>query len=190
MMTLTRYLARKADRVALGLWMCLLGPCLVTGCAKEPQSFRTPIERLDFSSPASSTGGVQQGLRPLDYDPKTVERQEQLGLSEDQSRALGCKIGDRFDRKATLAYNFEDNQTQLALNLSIDGPQLDDPGNFHVNSVYVRYSHKFSKPPAGRREKCRFQSSFQGLVGSAYNEFFVRNTYTVWKELRNKLKGD
>lgn len=188
--TLTRYLARKADRVALGLWMCILASGLLSGCAKEPQSFRTPIERLDFSAPASSTSGVQQGLLPRDYDPKTVEREEQLGLSESQSKALGCNIGDRFDRKSTLAYNFADQQTQLALNLSIDGPQLDDPGNFHVNSVYVRYTHKFSKPPQSKREKCRFQSSFQGLVGSAYNEFFVRNTYTVWKELRNKLRGD
>lgn len=171
--------------------MCLLASGLLSGCAKDPRSFRTPIERLDFNSSASSAGGVQQGLTLRDYDPKFAERRAQLGLSEDQSKALGCNIGDRFDRGATLAYNFSDNQSQLALNLSIEGPQFDDPGHFQFNSVLVRYTHKFSKPPASsRKEKCRFQSSFQGLLGSAYNEFFVRNTYTVWKELRNKLKGD
>lgn len=170
--------------------MCVLASGLLTGCSKEPRSFRTPIERLDFASAASSTTGVQQGLRLQDYDPQTAERLEQLGLSEDQSKALGCKIGDRFDRTTTLAYNFKDNQSQLALKLSVEGPRFSDPGRLEFNSAIIRYTHKFSKPLAGRKERCRFQSSFQGLLGSAYNELFVRNTYTVWKELRNKLNGD
>jgi hypothetical protein len=187
---LTRYLARKANRVALGLWMCILASGL-SGCASNSQTQRTPIERLNFNnpSPASSAGGVQQGLSVSDYDPKYRDAQAKLGLSEDQSRALGCNIGDRFDRGATLAYNFDDNQTRIALNLSLAGPTLSDPTHLELNSVLLRYTHKFSKPPVSRREKCRFQSSFQGLVGSAYNELFIRNSYTVWKELRNKFNG-
>lgn len=168
--------------------MCILATGL-SGCADGSQTPRTPIERLDFSKPSSAAfaGGVQQGLSVPDYDPKYKEENVQLGLSEDQSRALGCNIGDRFDRGATLAYNFDDNQTRLALNLRLSGPKLSDPSRLEVNSVMLRYTHKFSKPPLSKREKCRFQSSFQGLVGSAYNELFIRNTYTVWKELRNKL---
>ncbi len=171
--------------------MCILASGL-SGCTSDLQSSRTPIERLTFNtaSPAS-VGGVSQGLSVADYDPKSVENVEKLGLSEDQSRALGCGLRDRFDRGATLAYNFKDNQTRLALHLSVDGPKLSDPSRLEVNSVVLRYTHKFSKPPASsKRERCRFQSSFQGLLGSAYNEFFVRNSYTVWKELRSKLKGD
>lgn len=187
MKTLTRYLARKAHRVALGLGICILASGL-SGCASNSQTPRTPIERLDFnnSSPASA-GGVQQGLTIADYDPTYKDNPAKLGLSEDQSKALGCSLGDRFDRGATIAYNFDDNQTQVALNLSIAGPKFSDPTRLEFNSVLLRYTHKFSKPPPSKREKCRFQSSFQGLVGSAYNEFFVRNSYTVWKELRNKL---
>src|SRR3989338_2517490 len=187
MKTLTRYLARKAHRVALGLGICILASGL-SGCASNSQTPRTPIERLDFnnSSPASA-GGVQQGLTIADYDPTYKDNPAKLGLSEDQSKALGCSLGDRFDRGATISYNFDDNQTQVALNLSIAGPKFSDPTRLEFNSVLLRYTHKFSKPPPSKREKCRFQSSFQGLVGSAYNEFFVRNSYTVWKELRHKL---
>ena len=189
MKTLARYLARKANRVALGLWLCILTSGL-SGCADGPQTPRTPIERLNFDKPSSAfAGGVQQGLAVTDYDLKYKDAVPALGLSEDQSRALGCNIGDRFDRGATLAYNFDDNQTRVAFNLSLDGPKLSDPSRLEVNSAMIRYTHKFSKPPANKREKCRFQSSFQGLVGSAYNELFIRNTFTVWKELRNKLNG-
>ncbi len=169
--------------------MCLLASGL-SGCASNSQTQRTPIERLNFnnSSPANA-GGVQQGLTVADYDPKSLENPAKLGLSEDQSKALGCNLGDRFDRGATLAYNFDDNQTRVALHLSLDGPKLSDPSRLGLNSVLLRYTHKFSKPPVSKREKCRFQSSFQGLIGSAYNEFFIRNSFTVWKELRNKLNG-
>ena len=189
MKTLTRYLARKANRVALGLWMCVLASGL-SGCTGNSQTLRTPIERLNFdnTSPVAA-GGVPQGLSVKDYDPQFRDAQAKLGLSEDQSKALGCSIGDRFDRGATLAYNFDDNQSRLALNLSVAGPKLSDPSRFELNSVVVRYTHKFSKPPPSKREKCRFQSSFQGLVGSAYNELFIRNSFTVWKEIRNKLNG-
>jgi len=189
MKTLTRYLARKAYRVALGLWMCTFALGL-SGCASDSQPSRTPIERLDFNNAYPvAAGGVPQGLLASDYDQKFEENRMKLGLSEDQSKALGCDIGDRFDRGATLAYNFKDDQSRIALHLNMEGPQFSDPSHFQVNSVMVRYTHKFSKPPASKREKCRFQSSVQGLLGSAYNEFFIRNSFTVWKEIRNKLNG-
>lgn len=170
--------------------MCILASGL-SGCANTSQTPRTPIERLTFNntSSAGSAGGVQQGLSVTDYDPKYRDAQAKLGLSEDQSKALGCSIGDRFDRGATLAYNFDDNQTRVALNLSVAGPKLSDPSRFELNSVVLRYTHAFSKPPPNKREKCRFRSSFQGLVGSAYNELFIRNSFTVWKEIHNKLNG-
>jgi hypothetical protein len=186
MKTITRYLADKAYRVALGLWICVLITGL-SGCTHEPHPFRTPIERLDFTSAPTSEGGVQQGLSQSDYDPKSKDYPEKLGLSESESKTLGCHFADRFDRGATLAYNFKDNQTRLALHLNLEGPSLGEPSNLHLNSVMVRYTYKFSKPPASRRDKCRFQSSFQGVLGSAYNELFIRNSYTVWKELRTKL---
>lgn len=186
MKTVMRYLARKANRVALGLWIGTMTLCLA-GCSFDTQTPRTPIERLDFNASPASAGEVRQGLSVADYDPAALKNPAKLGLSEGQSKALGCDITDRFDNSAALAYNFKDNQTRLSLHLSVSGPSFSDPTNMEFNSVVLRYTHKFSKPPASQRDRCRFQSSFQGLIGSAYNEFFLRNNYTIWKELRHKF---
>ncbi len=159
----------------------------LSGCSFAPQSSKTPIERLDFETSIATAGEVKQGLAVEDYDPKSSVNPAKMGLSEDQSKALGCSIGDRFDRGATLAYNFDDHQSRIALHLSMNGPSFSEPTQVEFNSVMVRFTHKFSKPPESKRDKCRFQSNFQGLIGSAYNEFFIRNNYTVWKEIRQKL---
>jgi hypothetical protein len=159
----------------------------LSGCSFVSQPSRTPIERLDFNGPPTSTSGVQQGLSVSDYDPKSLDTPEKMGLSESQSKAMGCNIGDRFDRGAALVYNFKDNQTRLALHLNMNGPSFSDPSNLEFKSVMVRFTHKFSKPLERKRDKCRIQSSFQGIIGSAYNELFIRNNYTVWQELRKKL---
>lgn len=165
----------------------LMTAFLCNGCSYAPQFEKTPIERLDFQTPLAAAGSVQQGLSIDDFNPEGNRNQAKLGLSEDAAKALGCNIGDRFDRGAALAYNFDDRQSRLALHMSLEGPSLSDPGRLQLNSVMVRYTHKFSKPPQSKREKCRFQSNFQGVLGSAYNELFVRNNYTVWKEIRSRL---
>lgn len=183
----TRYLARRAYRVALRCWI-LLTACLISGCSYAPPSTRTPIERLDFNTPlAMTSGSVSQGLPYDDDTTKSGVNQAKLGLSEDAAKNLGCNIGDRFDRGAALAYNFDDRQSRLALHLSVNGPSLSDPGRMELNSLMMRYTHKFSKPPQSKKEKCRFESNFQGVIGSLYNELFIRNNYTVWKEIRQRL---
>jgi hypothetical protein len=187
MNTVTRYLADKANRVALGLGILIMATGL-SGCGFVSKTTKTPIERLDLSSSSSMMGEVQQGLTAEYYDPESKKNPAKVGLSEDESKQLGCNIRDRFDRAATLAYNFDDQQSRVSLHLGLNGPSLGDPSQMEFKSVLVRFTHKFSKPPESKREKCRFQSNFQGLIGSAYNEFFVRNNFTVWHELRSKLK--
>ncbi len=187
MKTIARYLARKANRVAFGLWMCILATGL-SGCTSPSQTPRTPIERLNFNDPSPTRAdGVQQGLSPADYDPQYKESSPKLGLSEDEAKALGCDLGDRFDRGATLAYTFDDRKSRVALNLSLDGPSLSNPSRLQVNSVMIRFTHRFQKPLLGKKEKCLMPSNFQGMIGSGYNEFFLRNNFTIWKDLRNRL---
>jgi hypothetical protein len=187
MKTVTRYLADKANRVALGLGILIMATGL-SGCGFVSKTTKTPIERLDLSSSSSVMGEVQQGLTAEDYDPDSLKNPAKVGLSESESKELGCRIRDRFDRGSTLAYNFDNDQSRLSFHLGINGPSLASPTELEFKSVLVRFTHKFSKPPESKREKCRFQSNFQGLIGSAYNELMVRNNYTVWQELRSKLK--
>lgn len=189
--TKTRHLADRAYRGAFGYGVVILSLCfLLSGCSYAPPMPRTPIERLDFSTPQSQTT-VQQGLSLNDFDkdyhPEGRRDDAKLGLSEDASKALGCKFTDRFDTGSFASYRFSDQQSLLSLHLSMDGPSLSDPSRLQLNSVMLRYTHKFSKPPQSRRDRCRFPSNFQGFAGSTYNELFVRDNYPVWKELKSRL---
>lgn len=182
-----RNLAGRVHRVALGLWL-LVTAFLVNGCSMATESAKPSIGRFDFQSSFSEKGTMRQGV-PVPNTPSipTDNDTEKLGLSESESKALGCNIQDRFDRGATLAYTFDDRKSRVALNLSLDGPSLSNPSRLQVNSVMIRFTHRFQKPLLGKKEKCLMPSNFQGMIGSGYNEFFLRNNFTIWKDLRNRL---
>ncbi len=112
-------------------------------------------------------------------------RKKKLGLSREESQAFGCNIGDRFDRKAMFAYNFANQQSRLSLHMNLEGPSLSNPTNLQLNSFLVRFTHKFQKPASRQKTLCLYPSSFQGLIGSGYNELFIRNNYTVMDELKD-----
>ncbi len=94
----------------------------------------------------------------------------------------GCSLRDRFDRNAALAWNFKDNQSRLALNMNIDGLGF---SGAEIDKVMLKFHYKF-QPIKNKKERCRYPSGFQGLVGSGYNEFFLRKNNTVMQELRDK----
>ena len=96
-----------------------------------------------------------------------------------------CSLKDRFDRKETFAYEFAGGQSRLGLDIDIDGLSLGNPAP-EFEGVKLQFRYKFQKP--GRREKrhCRYESGFQGLVGSAYNELMLREDYTIWREMDDR----
>lgn len=182
-----RALARKANQVALGLWLLVIA-FFLNGCSQTTHESNTTIGRFDFGSSLSERRDVQQGLS-VDNSVAFRERNNttKLGLSEDESKALGCDLQDRFDHGATLAYNFDDHQSRLALHLNLEGPSLSNPSQIQVNSVMLRFTHHFQKPTDNKKEKCRLPSNFQGILGSGYNELFLRNNFTIWKDLRHRF---
>lgn len=133
---------------------------------------------------AASSGAAPDDIAGI-LNEATGARKEKLGLSREDSQALGCDIGDRFDRKALLAYNFSDQQSRLALHMNVEGPSFSDPGHFQLNSFAIRFTHKFQKPAQRQKNLCLFPSGFQGLLGSSYHEFFIRNNYTVVDQLKD-----
>lgn len=135
---------------------------------------------------------VQQG-RPIEefYPEAVTERKKsskmiRLGMGRDEALALGCGMGDRFDSSAALAYNFDDQQSRISLHMSLDGPSLSNPANLEMNSVLVRFTYKFQKPSKMEDARCLYPSHVQGLIGSTYNEFFVRTNYTILDELKDR----
>jgi hypothetical protein len=101
-----------------------------------------------------------------------------------EAGADGCSIGDRFDHRATLAYNF-DERHQLALNMRVN----DDSGSMGVSRAVVVFRYKFPAAKASRTEqkhaKCRYDSHWQGLVGSTYNELFLRDHNSLWGQIKD-----
>jgi hypothetical protein len=114
------------------------------------------------------------------YDQEML-RAQTLSLASEPTNTQGCSFRDRFDRDGVVAYNFSDGQSRLALHMT-----LDDVGfsGAEVERAMVRYTYKFQAIPH-RKERCRYKSKWQGLVGSGYNELFQRKTNTVWQELRD-----
>lgn len=140
---------------------------------------------------APSIAAVQQGRSLDDFYPENSDINKKktvikLGLSKNESKALGCDIGDRFDNGAALAYNFANQKSRLSLHLSVDGPSFSNPGNLEFNSVLVRFTHKFQKPSKSEANNCLFPSKVQGILGSAFNEVFIRDNYTILDELKDR----
>lgn len=124
--------------------------------------------------------------RPLQDNSPALASRERIDASHGfgpQAAAVpkGCGIKDRFDRAAAVAYNFDDNQSRLALHMTVDGFGL---GGAEIEKAMVKFHYKF-QPIKNRKERCRYPSGFQGLVGSSYNEFFLRENNTVMQELRD-----
>lgn len=90
-----------------------------------------------------------------------------------------CRLKDRFDRKAVLAYEWDRSRVSLDVN----GLGFGWDGFSDVEEIKLEYRLRLQpeKPP---REKCRYASHWQGIVGSGYNEFFVREENTVWEDLK------
>lgn len=133
---------------------------------------RQPITTVDIAPPA---GGME--TQPVD---ETLDESVVAALEEQRIPAK-CRIKDRFDRKDVLAFEWGQNR----LSFDVAGLGLD---SYEIEKVRVRYRLRFQDYKT-KKERCRYASSFQGLIGSGYNEFFVRKNDTVWEELK-KLRGD
>lgn len=95
-----------------------------------------------------------------------------LRTSEEEKK---CSIKDRFDRKSLLAYQWGQNR----VGLNIKGISMTEQ---NINAVKLEYKLRLS-PEKTRKEKCRYESGWQGLIGSGYNEMFLRQDNTVWHQL-------
>jgi hypothetical protein len=103
-------------------------------------------------------------------------------LTSEEKSTRKCRIQHRFDRKAMLAYEWDRSRIALDVNGINIGGSDDDQG------FRLEYRIKLS-PEKTKVEKCRYASRWQGLIGSSYNEFFIREEDTVWQELR-EIRND
>lgn len=184
-----------------GVWLAFLP---LAGCGFVSNSSDTypyssaPSFQNGRDNVVSTVASVEQGRSLAEFYPETEyadvsgvpikdrKMRIRLGLGRNDSKMLGCDLGTRFDNSAAFAYQLDDRQSRVSLHLSMDGPSFSNPGNLEFNSVMIRFTHKFQKPPKSRQDNCLFPSKVQGLLGSAYNELFIRNNYTILDELKDR----
>ena len=115
--------------------------------------------------------GFEERLEPVSGAPAEAK----IALAEDK-----CRVQDRFDRKAVLAYEWGYQR----IGLDVDGIGFggsDDAG------VKLEYKMNLQRKK-NEYQKCRYNSKWQGLIGSGYNELFLREDGAMWKDLRDMRK--
>lgn len=96
-----------------------------------------------------------------------------------------CSIRDMFDRKAMLAYEWGNN-TRSRLSFDVDGVGLD---SLDVEGVKLEYAFRL-QPEKPKKMACRYSSQWQGMVGSGYNEMFLRGDNEGARREINELRQD
>lgn len=141
----------------------------------QPDLTRTPDDpKRPIMTPAQLIAEVKPYLNPLD----------KKSLEAEKEPADGCKLMHRFDRKAILAYEWGRNRVSF----DADGLNFDGAGD---QAFKLEYRLRL-QPEKSKRERCRYNSAWQGLIGSGYNEFFIRENDTIYqefKEYRTKMQN-
>ncbi len=183
----------KALGVCANLALYSMLACGLSACSSAPEkkaaaSFSSGhvIIRNGFDVPPSpeslndiqtAAGDARRGSMSESYEALAYD---------DSAPPSHCRLKDRFDRKELIAYHFADGKTRLGLKVDMDGFGLSDMGGFDMQGALVNFRYRFQaiKKP---REKCLYQSSWQGLLGSGYNELVEREDYTVYEELDQEV---
>ena len=138
-----------------------------------PRVFPTVIESASVRAPVE-LAKIETAAGYAD-----VPMRDPVALSlERQSVKKDCSVKDRFDRKYILAYQWgQTGENQLGLD--VDGIGFDGG---EVEGIKLEYKMRL-QPIKNKKEKCRYESGWQGMLGSGYNEFFLREHDTVWMHL-------
>ena len=121
---------------------------------------------------------IAKDTRSFENSELTINDTNALAVNGDtpvQASLKGCRFKDRFDRKAILAYEW--NRSRLSLD--VKGINFDSGGD---KGFRVEYKIRF-QPEKTKKQRCRYSSSWQGLFGSSYNEFIVREDNAAWGEI-------
>lgn len=134
-----------------------------------------PVYAAHYFAPPQNAVELAQAVEVTVEQPLEVE--EALALEVKTSVRDGCSINDRFDREALIAYEWD----RKRLSLDVDGIG----GGSEDSGMRLEYRIRL-QPEKTDKQKCRHSASWQGLLGSGYNELVVREDRRVWKEIGQK----
>lgn len=181
-----------ARAVTAGMVLSLLTVISLGGCASDsryarlapaPPSYGQIPDINDQFSYAALRNDPQalNGITPaLGAGRGDVAPQQEQRASFSAALRSSCDIKDRFDRDLTLSYRFADGRTRIGLDVDADVMAA------RVDGIKFAFRYKLQKPGKKERADCLYESPVQGLVGSAYNELFLREKDTVWNALEER----
>lgn len=144
----------------------LLSFSIVPATIHMPQNASLPVDNVAAMQPAG-------GFNAVNTD---VSAEGIMALKAPApSTSYNCRIKDRFDRTDLLAYEWDRSRVSV----DVDGLNM---GSGNVEGIFVKYKLRIQPEPP-RKLACRYPSSWQGLLGSGYNELVIRENNTVWKEM-------
>ncbi len=127
--------------------------------APAPPLLSPEINGLSFDTPESN----YKPAKSHGINTANVIKSEETKLGNSQ---INCSLKDRLDRQYLLAYEWGRSK----LSLDIDGVNLKNSGD---KAFRIEYKIRL-QPEKTKKQLCRYPSNWQGLIGSSYNEFIIK----------------
>lgn len=136
----------------------------------------TPMYAAHYFAPPQGVHSIEQHDEIV-LSEKVTEAVIAASLDTDHTEVNSCRLKDRFDREALIAYEWD--RSRMALDVDGIGGGSDNSG--------LRFEYKIRlQPEKNEKQKCRYNAKWQGLLGSGYNEIVLRKQDTVMEEIRQK----
>lgn len=150
--------------------------------APQPPSAQHDFIESDVPLYAAHYFAPQESSYAVLADEGTVPQQSEafdvaVSVKDNSEPEKRCRIKDRFDREALIAYEWD--RSRFALDVDGIGGGSDGSG------ARIEYKIRL-QPEKTDKQKCRYSSKWQGLLGSGYNELVLRKEDTVMQEIRVK----
>lgn len=167
----------------LGVAFC--AALFVSGCSKTGAEYAIapPPSAFDYTAHTMTEAAMPAAMNisaPSRPAVKLGAPDQPVLAAGKTSGAKPCRAKDRFDRDAAIAYHWGDTQRHR---MAFDVQGMNAFGG-EVEGLEVRYTMRLQRYKT-KKERCRYDSNWQGLIGSGYHEMFLREEDTVWQELRD-----
>lgn len=166
-------------------------PFFLSGCSTNDIAENTSINAYSLVSPPEHQLTTQNYLAERPGLSKSDQSHPDAEIPGYSTRVFyssaetavddGCGIRDRFDTKGLFAYYSQDRRKRLSFHT----------GGF--DEAVVRYSFKLRNGLDKKEKKkvnCLYDSRFQGILGSVYNEMYLREGENAFDEARDKMETE
>lgn len=164
---------------------------MITGCSTNEIASNTSINAYSLVTPPEHQRTTPNYLAESPRVSKTAISHPEAEVPGYSTRVFyssdeaviddGCGVKDRFDSKGLLAYYSKDRTKRLSFHT----------GGF--DEAILRYSFKLRNGLDKKDKKkmnCLYDSRFQGVLGSVYNEFNLREGDNAFDEMRDKMERE